>query len=236
MPFGQCPRLGFDDHVLSEAGMMQTHLRTLGVEDDPETRTGAAQRREVEADHHASWRQAVEREVPMHPCVQHHAQVEVLRRELDPALTPRAHRRHDVGEVVTRLARPIDETAAVGVRCRLDHADALELPESFRQDRARDARRPFGDLGERRGAVQQVPQDDRGPTLGEDLRRPRDRASIGRRSAYPECRSHRHAALVHFSSFTRRLEGLTMAASDRGGGQHGRREEGHAGERAVPRR
>src|SRR5688572_23257494 len=64
------------------------------------------------------------------------------------------------------------------LRCRLDDAEPFELFQPLREQCAREPGRAFEDLSEGLASQMQVADDQRGPTLGEDLGSPGDRAVL----------------------------------------------------------
>ena len=68
--------------------------------------------------------------------------------------------------------------APLSLRCRLDNAEAFELLEPLREQGAGESGRTLEDLAEGLTAQMQVADDQRRPTLSEDLRATGDRAVL----------------------------------------------------------
>src|SRR5262245_54107604 len=79
---------------------------------------------------------------------------------------------------MARAGEPVPLTAAPGLRCRLDNAEAFELLEPLREERAGEPRRAREDLAEGLTAQLHVADDQRRPALSEDLRATGDRAVL----------------------------------------------------------
>jgi hypothetical protein len=82
--------------------------------------------------------------------------------------------------------------------CRLDNAKPFELPEPLREKRAGESGRTVEDLAEGFTAHMHVADDQRRPTLSEDLRATGDRTGL---AVSPHERSVRRRATVVKSRF-----------------------------------
>ena len=83
---------------------------------------------EVEADDDASIRKPVSAERVAHR-PQRHEGVEVLGGDLEPTCTPLTERLANLEEIVARGRELVVVPASARLGCRLDDADAFELPE-----------------------------------------------------------------------------------------------------------
>ena len=88
-------------------------------------------------------------EIPPAPRVEDDARVEMGRRELEPALSPRPHREHHAVEIEAGAGETVRRTATAGIGRRLDHARGFELLEPIREQRPGDPRRAVSDLRRR---------------------------------------------------------------------------------------
>ncbi len=182
VPLRQRQGLRGHHQVLLVAGVGAADLRPLPVEDDPQLVGLTRPIGEVESHDHPPIGQAVVRQVPADPRVQHDPRIEVLGRQLQPTLAPRAHGQHDAAKIVAGLGETVPRAAPVLVRSRLDDTGAFELTKPRGQERSGDARGAGGDLAEGRRAEQQVAQDEGSPAYGEDLRGPGDRTVLAIRA------------------------------------------------------
>lgn len=133
---------------------------------------------EVELDYDPAPWEVFPREEPVGPRPQGHARVDVLGGELDPALPPRAEGRHDVSQVLARLREVVAGASSRGVRCRLDHSGSLQVPKSGGEGRSGYPWGSSGDLAERGGSLEHVPQDEWRPSLRQHFGGPGDRAVL----------------------------------------------------------
>src|SRR5262249_28413848 len=109
---------------------------------------------------------------------QRHERIEVLRGDLEPAGAPLAERLADLEQVVARARELVAVTAALGLRCRLDDAEAFEVLEPLGEQGTGEPGRAREDLAERLAAQLQIADDQRRPSLGEQLRAAGDRAVL----------------------------------------------------------
>ncbi len=140
---------------------------------------------------------------------QDHERIEVLGGDLEPTRSPLAEALTDLEQVVARARELVSVPAALCLRCRLDDAEAFELLEPLREERAGEPGRTFQDLAEGLTAQVQVADDQRRPTLGEDLRATGDRAVLAVR---PHERSvPRHSTAVKSRFRTSKSRSLTSS-------------------------
>src|SRR5262249_4642809 len=134
---------------------------------------------ELEPHDHSSRGQVGYVDPAVHGPDQQH-RIEVARRELlgGVTLAPLAEALHDLAELVPGLGQLILPTASGCERRALDHARVFQLVQTLRQEGARDQRHPAADLVESPGTGEQLAQDQRCPSLGEDLAGHGDRAEL----------------------------------------------------------
>src|ERR671919_660128 len=84
----------------------------------------------------------------------------------------------DLEQIIARRREQVTVTAPLRLGCHLDDAEAFELLEPLREEGAGESGRTLEDLAEGFTAQMQVADDQRRPTLGEDLRATGDRAVL----------------------------------------------------------
>src|SRR5262249_55041937 len=127
-------------------------------------------------DHALVWKPVPAERVAHRP--QRHERVEVFGGDLEPPGAPFAKGLADLEQIVARAGELVTLTAALGLRCRLDDAEAFELLEPLREERAGEPGRALEDFAEGFTAQMHVADDQRRPALGEDLRATGDRAVL----------------------------------------------------------
>src|SRR5262249_20768322 len=103
---------------------------------------------------------------------------QVLRGDLEPSRSPFTEGHADPEEIAARPRELVTVTAPLSLRRRRDDADAFELLESLREERAGESGRTFEDFAKGLTAQMQVADDQRRPALSEDLCATRDRAVL----------------------------------------------------------
>lgn len=120
----------------------------------------------------------------------------VLGLKLQPLLPPHTDGQDHPPQLTPGRCQPVRRPLTVGLGPDLDHPGPLQLPQTLRQQRPRQPRCAVDEFVERATSQQQVPYDDRGPPLREDLRRPRHRAELAIRPHGPKTRTDPAAATV----------------------------------------
>ena len=93
----------------------------------------------------------------------------MLGRDLEPAGPPLAQRPADLEQIVTRRRELVVAPVPVGLRCRLDDGEPLELFQPLREQGAGEPGGALQDLTEAPASQVQVADDQWRPALGEDL-------------------------------------------------------------------
>ena len=149
--------------------MLQAHRDVGMLEHEPVAARPPAV--EVELDHHASSRQAMSMDAAAHPPEQHD-RIE-LRWSRVPECPARPPDAEDVDHAL-ELTAGRGEMVGGGTRSRtrapLDDPRSFQSPESLGEQGARDAGQAAVELVEVTDARQELPNDQRGPAVGQDLR------------------------------------------------------------------
>src|SRR5262245_5094740 len=176
MPLDEGLGLRRDEQVLVETGVRLADLGFPMLDEQPVPfpRPVAG---EVEADHDASVGQAVPSQRVAHR-PQGHERVEVLGGDLEPSGSPLAERLADPVELVPRRSELVRVPAPARLGRGLDGPEPLELSQPLREEGAEEPGGALQDLAERLASEIQIPDDQRGPALGEDLGAPGDRAVL----------------------------------------------------------
>jgi hypothetical protein len=132
---------------------------------------------EVQPNDNALLRESVPAERIAHR-PQRHVRIEVLWGDLEPPSSPLAEGLADPEQIVARARELVSVTAPLRLGCHLDDAEPFELLEPLREECAGESGRTLEDLAEGLAAQMQVADDQRRPTLGEDLRTTGDRAVL----------------------------------------------------------
>ncbi len=178
VPFGERHGLGLDDQVVVAAGVADAHLGVVAVEDQPETVVRWVLVGEVEANLHASIRQAIDGEVSARPGLEEEAGVAGRGVQPEVLFCPVSHREQDRGERHAGVGRMVRVAVSVRFGDPTHDAGSLEVAESSYERRAGESGRAVELRGEGVGAADQVAQDDRRPRLGQDLCGTGDRAVL----------------------------------------------------------
>src|SRR5215831_11577767 len=176
MPLDEGFRVRGDVQVFVETGVGLADLG-LAVLDQQPVPLVRPEAREVEPDDDALVREPVPAERDTHR-PQRHERIEVLRGDLEPAGAPLAERLADLEQIVARARELVAVTAALGLRCRLDDAEAFEVLEPLGEQGTGEPGRAREDLAEGLAAQLQIADDQRRPSLGEELRATGDRAVL----------------------------------------------------------
>ena len=166
--------IGADHAVLLEPGVARAHLVAGRGEDQPVS-IGRPTVGEVEADHHPGARQGCRIDQPRQR-PQHQVRIVVLGQDVSPAGAPDAERQADLGEFAAGFGEQVCRRPATGGA--LDDTVADQVVQPLRQHASRQTRCAVEYLAEPSAADEEVPQDDRGPALGEHLRAQRDRTVL----------------------------------------------------------
>src|SRR6266542_1706290 len=163
---------------------------------------------EIQPDDHALVRESVTTERVAHR-PQRHERIEVLGDDLEPTSSPLAEGLADLEQIIARRRELVSVTAPLRLGCHLDDAEAFELPEPLREQGAGESGRTLEDLAEGLTAQMQVADDQRRPTLSEDLRATGDRAVL---AVGPHERSvPRHPTVVKSRFLTSKSRSLTSS-------------------------
>ena len=176
MPLHERLGVGGDVEVFVQTGIRLADLGLAVLDQQPVPLVGPTAR-EVQPDDHALARESVPAQRVAHR-PQRHEWIEVLWGDLEPPSPPLAEGLADLEQVVARARELVTVTAPVSLRCRLDDAEAFELLEPLREERVGEPGRTLEDLAECFAAQMQVADDQRRPTLSEDLRATSDRAVL----------------------------------------------------------
>jgi hypothetical protein len=135
----------------------------------------------------------------VHRAPQHERGVGVFVAQLQPLFAPVVERPQDAGQVAAGVGELVGDAAAPGLGAGLDHADALKEAQPLGEETVRKPGRSGADLAERGAACHQVADDDRRPSLGEDLRGPGNRAVLTVGPHAPSVAPHRPRVLLFLS-------------------------------------
>ena len=197
--------VGADVEVLVQSGIRLADLGLAVLEQQPVPLVGP-EAGEVQPDDHALVRQSVTTERVAHR-PERHVRIEVLRGDLEPPSSPLAEGLADLEQIVARARELVPVTAPLRLRRRLDHAEAFELLEPLAEHGAGEPGGTVEDLAEGLTAQIHVADDQRRPTLGEDLRATGDRAVL---AVGPHERSvPRHPTAVKSGFLTSKSRSLT---------------------------
>ena len=205
VPFHEGLGVCGDVEVFVQTGVRLADLGLAVLEQQPVPLVGP-EAGEIQPDDHALVRESVTTERVAHR-PQRHEWIEVLGGDLEPTSSPLAEGLADLEQIVARARELVSVTAPVSLRCRLDDAEAFELLEPLREQGAGESGRTLEDLAEGLTAQMQVADDQRRPTLSEDLRATGDRAVLAVR---PHERSVlRHPTVVKSRFLTSKSRSLT---------------------------
>src|SRR5262249_52958196 len=127
VPLHERLRVGGDVEVFVQSRIRLAELGLTVFEQQPVTLV-RPEAREVPPDDHTPVGESVAAERVAHR-PQRHEWIEVLGGDLEPTSSPLAEGLADLEQVMARARELVSMTAALGLRCRLDDADAFELRE-----------------------------------------------------------------------------------------------------------
>ena len=171
----QACRVGAGDDVLDVSGPLGAQLRGRLAQQQPVIVPGPVPQLEPHDDRPVGQLPGID-QLSGRP--QDVGRILVVRLDLQPAGTPLAHRLAHRLEILALFGQPVGPAAPGGDALALDDPVPLQGAEPLGQQRGRDSGRALPDLGEGPASVEQVPDDDRRPSLREQLRGARDRAEL----------------------------------------------------------
>src|SRR5215470_13545903 len=176
MPLDEGFRVGGDVQVFVETRVRLADLGLTVLDQQPVPLVGP-ETGEIEPDDDALVRESVPAERVTHR-PQRHERIEILGGDLEPAGAPLAECLADLEQIAARARELVAVTAALSLRHRLDDAEAFEVLEPLREQGTGEPGRAREDLAEGLAAQMQIADDQRRPSLGEQLRATGDRAVL----------------------------------------------------------
>src|SRR6185503_17244321 len=176
--FDEQAQVGAHLQVHFVAGRLEAHVRVAALVHEPELSSIGRRVAELELDDGAAGRHARAVDVPMHAPGEECDIEIVLVHVTAPALSPHCQRIDDRSQLLARGSQRAAARQAFSCRAALHQSGALELTETTRQERGRNARHAAVDLVELRAAVDEPADDEQRPALAQQLDSERERTIL----------------------------------------------------------